>query len=171
MKNRSRIAGLLLAGAICTVVSVAFGQPAQAAGPIVTLVNYGSGLCATPVGDYNGAPVVQKACTGAPEQNWATVSLGNGYSLLVNQRYFNKCMDVRDGNSANGTTIQQWDCTNTAGMNWRFIQVFDRYNKVQSKISNKCLDVAAGSLADGAKIQLYTCTSGSGNAAQIWEVR
>jgi hypothetical protein len=130
MKNRNRIAGLLLAGAICAVVSLAVGQPAQAAGTVVTLVNHGSQLCATPTGDYDGAPVVQKMCTGAPEQNWAKVSLGSGYYLLVNQRYFNKCLDVRDGNSANGTPIQQWNCTNTPGMNWKFSPVFESNNKV-----------------------------------------
>jgi hypothetical protein len=218
MKNRRRVAGLLMVGAMSAAISVAAAQPAQAAGEIVTIANFGSGMCAEPVGDYNGAPVVQRVCTGRAEQNWAKVNLGGGQQLLVNQRYFNKCLDVRDGKSADRTPIQQWACTNTPGMNWKFVQIFDRYNKVVSRIGGKCLDVrdgknadrtpiqqwactntpgmnwkfvqifdrynkvvsriggkcldvAGGSLADGATIQLYTCTAGTGNAAQIWEIR
>ncbi|AGL17082.1 glycoside hydrolase family protein [Actinoplanes sp. N902-109] len=72
-----------------------------------------------------------------------------------------KCVDVAGANSANGTTVQLWDCNGTNAQRWTV-------DGAALKALGKCLDVAAASTADGAKVQLYDC---NGTGAQKWTVR
>ncbi len=41
-----------------------------------------------------------------------------GAGDLINPQA-NKCVDVRDWNSANGAKLQLWDCAGTANQKWR----------------------------------------------------
>ena len=70
-----------------------------------------------------------------------------------------KCLDVAGANSADGTTVQLYDCNGTGAQNWT------RSTDGTIKALGKCLDVSAGSVADGAKVQLWTC---NGSGAQQW---
>ncbi len=69
-----------------------------------------------------------------------------------------KCLDVRNGSSANGTQIQLYTCNGAAGQTWT-------RNGQTLQALGKCLDVNAGGTANGTKIQLWTC-NGGGN--QNW---
>jgi len=178
VRNRMRIAGAALAAAVATVAGLAVAQPAQAHHLPVTLRNYGSGLCVTSTGNYNGAPVVQSACTYSTAQQWSRVDLGNGYLMLQSVAststypYTPLCLDVTDGRNANRVPLQVWACTLTPGMNWRFVFAgnisYRAYYNVQTKVGNRCMDVPGASLVDGEQLQTYSCSPGLTNPAQLW---
>jgi hypothetical protein len=68
-----------------------------------------------------------------------------------------KCIDVPNGNYADGQRLIVWNCTGATNQKWEFTGGTLRTE------NNKCMDVAMGSTANGAPIQIATC---SGNAAQ-----
>ncbi|WP_036372783.1 ThuA domain-containing protein [Micromonospora sp. ATCC 39149] len=70
-----------------------------------------------------------------------------------------KCLDVRNGSSADGTQVQLFTCNGAAGQQW----TVGGDSTIRSL--GKCLDVNGGSSADGAKVQLWTC---NGGGAQRW---
>jgi glucose/arabinose dehydrogenase/PKD repeat protein len=69
-----------------------------------------------------------------------------------------KCLDVRNGGTADGTQIQLYTCNGTASQAWTV-------NGQTLRALGKCLDVSGGGNADGTKIQLWTC---NGTGAQNW---
>ncbi|GIJ49296.1 glycosyl hydrolase [Virgisporangium aliadipatigenens] len=68
-----------------------------------------------------------------------------------------KCLDVRDGATADGTQIQLYTCNYSSAQHWsRDGQTLRAFGK--------CLDISGAGTADGTKVQLYTCnTSGAQN--------
>ncbi|WP_258049548.1 PQQ-dependent sugar dehydrogenase [Streptomyces finlayi] len=70
-----------------------------------------------------------------------------------------KCVDVADGESADGTQIQLWTCNQSAAQKW----TVGADNTLRAL--GKCMDISGGGTADGTKIQLYGC---NGTGAQKW---
>ncbi|MYT69618.1 MULTISPECIES: ricin-type beta-trefoil lectin domain protein [unclassified Streptomyces] len=73
-----------------------------------------------------------------------------------------KCLDVKDGSTANGTAAQLWTCySGSQNQTWTL--------KADGTVRalGKCLDVSGGSTANGAKVQLYDC---NGSGAQQWRL-
>ncbi|WP_435972389.1 lectin [Streptomyces sp. Qhu_M48] len=71
----------------------------------------------------------------------------------------NKCLDVDNAQTADGTKIQVWTCNGTGAQQWTVP------GDGTLKVLGKCLDVSNGGSADGTKVQLWTC---NGSAAQKW---
>ncbi|MDK1347653.1 ThuA domain-containing protein [Streptomyces sp. 378] len=71
-----------------------------------------------------------------------------------------KCLDVRNGGSADGTAVQISSCTGSAGQKWTVAP------GSTVKALGKCLDVSGNSTADGARVQLWSC---NGGANQNWQ--
>ncbi|MBD0843846.1 ThuA domain-containing protein [Streptomyces sp. TRM68416] len=71
-----------------------------------------------------------------------------------------KCLDVRNGSSADGTAVQLSSCTGAAGQRWTVAP------GSTVKALGKCLDVSGNSTADGARVQLWSC---NGGANQNWQ--
>ncbi|WP_282703442.1 ThuA domain-containing protein [Streptomyces sp. CC219B] len=71
-----------------------------------------------------------------------------------------KCLDVRNGSSADGTAVQLSSCTGAAGQRWTVAP------GSTVKALGKCLDVSGNSTADGARVQLWSC---HGGANQNWQ--
>jgi hypothetical protein len=69
------------------------------------------GKCLQPSTNANHATVVLATCSGASAQTW-TVKGGE----LVNGG--GRCLDLRSGNTANGTTVQIYDCYDNANQQW-----------------------------------------------------
>ncbi|GAB2619006.1 hypothetical protein Aab01nite_32910 [Paractinoplanes abujensis] len=86
-----------------------------------------------------------------------TTTGGGGGGSAVISNWNNKCIDVPNGNFADGVQLQMWNCNNSAAQKWEFVDGTLRTS------NNKCMDVAWGSTANGAAIQIVTC---SGNPAQ-----
>jgi hypothetical protein len=70
-----------------------------------------------------------------------------------------KCLDVRNGSSADGSQIQLLSCNGSAAQQWTV------NSDGTLRALGKCLDVNAGASADGTKIQLWSC---HGGAPQQW---
>ncbi|BBH69871.1 hypothetical protein ACTI_65560 [Actinoplanes sp. OR16] len=82
---------------------------------------------------------------------------GSGQAIVSN--WNNKCLDVPNGNFADGVLVQMWTCNGTAAQKWEAVGGALRTG------NNKCLDIPWGSTASGVEIQIVTC---SGNPAQQW---
>ncbi|MEZ4963648.1 MAG: ricin-type beta-trefoil lectin domain protein [Saprospiraceae bacterium] len=76
----------------------------------------------------------------------------------------NKCLDLDNGNTGNGTNIQLWDCggtTGTSNQQW----YFDGLQIKLAKKPAKCLDLSNSNTNNGTNIQLYDCNNTN---AQHW---
>ncbi|MFI7607904.1 PQQ-dependent sugar dehydrogenase [Micromonospora sp. NPDC049366] len=74
----------------------------------------------------------------------------------------NKCLDVRNAGTADGTQIQLYTCNGSAAQTWTVTP------NSTIRALGKCLDVNGGASADGTKIQLWTC---NGSGAQNWSAQ
>ncbi|GIM92580.1 glycoside hydrolase family 16 protein [Paractinoplanes toevensis] len=73
------------------------------------------GKCMDPAGGAltNGTPIQLVTCNGNPVQRFTLSAAGD----LVNVSA-NRCVDIKDRNSANGATLQLWDCTGATNQKW-----------------------------------------------------
>jgi streptogrisin C len=88
--------------------------------------------------------------------NLTLITSGNTSRLVG---YVGKCVDVPNGNPADGTQLQLYTCNGTSAQDWTFAP------DGSLRGMGMCMDVAWGSTADGAKVQVAYC---SGNPAQQW---
>lgn len=74
-----------------------------------------------------------------------------------------RCLDVTNGDFANGTHPQLWDCSSSnTNQQWQLVN-----GQLQTS-QNKCLDVVDGRNENGASVQLWDCVAGSAN--QGWQI-
>jgi len=71
-----------------------------------------------------------------------------------------KCLDVRNGATADGTPVQILTCSGAPGQQWTVTP------GSTIKALGKCLDVSGNSTANGARVQLWSC---HGGANQNWQ--
>jgi len=76
-----------------------------------------------------------------------------------------KCLDVKDGKTADGSALQQWACSGGPNQGFRFADAGGTQVTIVHASSSKCLDVTGGATANNTKVQLNTC---NGGAAQLW---
>ena len=74
----------------------------------------------------------------------------------------NKCLDVTNAATADGTAVQIYYCNATPAQSWT-IAAGDNVRAL-----GKCLDVANGATAAGSAVQLFTC---NGTPAQQWQLQ
>ncbi|MGW7514244.1 glycoside hydrolase family 19 protein [Streptomyces sp. NPDC054796] len=96
-----------------------------------------------------GAATVGILAFGPPQMLLAADESGSQISGFAG-----KCVDVADGNSANGTQVQLYDCNGTEAQRWTMpgdgtIRAF-----------GKCLDVWEKGTAAGTSVQLWDCHGG-----------
>ncbi|TFK32694.1 ricin B lectin domain-containing protein [Crucibulum laeve] len=118
-----------------------------------------TGKCITMSGNYDGAPVRIQDCDyrhGNPNQRW------HFEGSIIQALGTNKCLDVTDGNSANGAKLQVWTCVDGAA-NQQFQHWVSNVLVVpEDHISwllhpFQCLDLTDGNLANGTPIQIWAC--------------
>ncbi|TRM58652.1 carbohydrate-binding module family 13 protein [Schizophyllum amplum] len=119
-----------------------------------------SGVCLTAASNSDGAAVSISPCvSGAAAQKWTF----DGGAIKV---FGDKCLDVTDGNNADGTKLQVYSCSNGSVNQQFYYNIWD--TTLSWKDHGKCLDLTDGSTADGNRPQLYSCSGG--NANQVWNV-
>ncbi|MCA2216424.1 ricin-type beta-trefoil lectin domain protein [Jidongwangia harbinensis] len=139
--------------------SNACAEPGDSGGSWITgnqaqgVTSGGSGNCSTggtmyfqPVNEILGVYGLSLTTTGG----------GSSTSAIVSN-WHNKCVDVPNGNYADGQRLIVWNCTGAANQRWEWV------NGTLRTQNNMCMDVAWGSTANGAAVQIATC---SGNPAQ-----
>ncbi|GAA2208088.1 RICIN domain-containing protein [Nonomuraea monospora] len=92
---------------------------------------------------------------------------GTGYDRLT-VRHSGKCVDVRNGSTADLAAVIQYDCNGGTNQQWRIQSVSGGYVQIVARNSGKCLDVNGVSTADGAAVQQYGCGAG---ANQQWTLQ
>lgn len=73
----------------------------------------------------------------------------------------NRCVDIPNASTTNGTQAQLWDCVQ------RSSQAFTRTSAGELKVNGKCLEAAGWGTANGTKAAIWDCTGG---ANQRWNV-
>ena len=71
-----------------------------------------------------------------------------------------KCLDVNGADTADGTAVQIWDCSDSANQLW------SAYTDGTLRSMGKCLDAAGGGTTNGTKVHLWAC---HGGANQVWQ--
>jgi len=106
--------------------------------------------------------------TNTPVPNGGGISQTTWYSV-INQNS-NKCVDDKDGGTANGSIVQQWACfAGSVNQGWLFVDVGGGYYRVMSrKAQSLGWDVSGVSTADSAKVHLWAY--GGGNNQQ-WQAQ
>ena len=103
------------------------------------------------------------------QANWTidtatgTVATGdNAGTAVVRGVGSNRCLDVPNSATTDGTQVDIWDCNGGGNQSWT-------YNSAHQLMvyGNKCLDVANQSTSAGAAVQIWTCTGG---ANQQWTI-
>ncbi|MEV6209526.1 RICIN domain-containing protein [Kitasatospora sp. NPDC051914] len=109
-----------------------------------------------------GANVIQWTDSGAGNQNWRFVPVGDG-SYKVVSRNSALVMDVSGASTADGASVIQSSDTNAANQHWTLVATGDGYYKIKNVNSNKVLDVSSG----GAQLVQATDTNAD---SQVWRV-
>jgi Ricin-type beta-trefoil lectin domain len=77
-----------------------------------------------------------------------------------------KCMDLRNGNTANGTPVQLWDCQ-TGNQNQQWDGPLSDGTIRPALDANKCLDLTGWNTSNGTSLQIWDCTGGA-NQRWFW---
>ncbi|KAG7087982.1 hypothetical protein E1B28_012022 [Marasmius oreades] len=116
--------------------------------------------CITASSNTTGAAVVIQDCTNLVEQDWTFVENSAPQQLRV---LGDKCVDVIDGNNADGAKLQIWTCV-AGNTNQLFIPVAS--STYQWAGTNKCIDLTDGNINNGNQLQVWTCDPNNSN--QRW---
>ena len=74
----------------------------------------------------------------------------------------NRCLDVPNASTANGTLLDIWDCNGGANQQWAYLS-----NGELQVYGSKCLDVPNHATAAGTRVEIWDC---NGGANQQWNL-
>ncbi|WP_378173133.1 RICIN domain-containing protein [Aquimarina sp. SS2-1] len=80
----------------------------------ISNINTGNYMSTT--GNSNGDHIEEATFSGNDNQQWQIVEKDNCKFNII-AKTSNKCLDLKSGNSADGTRFQLWDCVNTSSEN------------------------------------------------------
>jgi hypothetical protein len=81
---------------------------------------------------------------------------GSGGSAVVRGVGSNRCLDVPNSTTTNGTQLEIWDCNGGSNQSWTLTS-----GKQLQVYGNKCLDVVGGATAAGSAVEIWDCNSGT----------
>ncbi|MFG1870423.1 ThuA domain-containing protein [Micromonospora arborensis] len=130
-------------------------------GSWTTFANVTTALSSVPSGTQNLYLTFTGSGTGLFDVDDFTLVKGSGGTPGVGpiKGLASKCLDVRNGGTADGTQIQLYTCNSSTAQTWTVT------SGSTIRALGKCLDVSGSGTADGTKIQLWTC---NGTGAQNW---
>ncbi|PYC67131.1 glycosyl hydrolase [Micromonospora arborensis] len=130
-------------------------------GSWTTFANVTTALSSVPSGTQNLYLTFTGSGTGLFDVDDFTLVKGSGGTPGVGpvKGLAGKCLDVRNGGTADGTQIQLYTCNGSTAQTWTVT------SGSTIRALGKCLDVNGSGTADGTKIQLWTC---NGTGAQNW---
>jgi hypothetical protein len=103
---------------------------------------------------------VSMTCQSSWTIDTATGLIGGGGSggggAVVRGVGSNRCLDVPNNATANGTQVEIWDCNSGSNQSWTLTSA-----KELQVYGNKCLDVAGAATTAGAAVQIYDCNGGT----------
>ncbi|MER6563658.1 RICIN domain-containing protein [Streptomyces sp. NPDC001027] len=149
-------------GAVCALDAFAsIGFPATNANYKIVNKSSSKAVDVSGASMSAGANVVQWSDTGALNQNWRFVPVGDGSYEIVS-RNSALLMDVSGGVTTDGANIVQSSDSNAASQRWTLVAAGNGYYKVKNVNSNDLLTVSSG----GTQLVQSTDT---GADAQLWK--
>jgi endo-1,4-beta-xylanase len=86
-----------------------------------------------------------------------------GTGTVVRAVAANKCLDVPNSTTTNGTRVQIWDCHTQSNQQWTYSSAQEL--SVYTGDSRRCLDASGAGTANGTQVIIWTC---HGGANQKW---
>ncbi|KAF9264570.1 hypothetical protein L218DRAFT_998537 [Marasmius fiardii PR-910] len=117
-----------------------------------------SAECITASSNTTGAAVIMQMCSSADDfapQHWDFIDPGQNVGPQPLRIFGDKCLDVTDGNNADGTKLQIWTCI-PESTNQLWIQSPLSDLTYQWTGTNKCIDLTDGSAAEEFQLQIWT---------------
>lgn len=146
--------------ALDAFASIAF--PAKSAFYKILNKNGGKAIDVSGGSTSAGANVIQWNDTGAQNQLWRWVAVGDGSYEIVNQKS-GLLLDVTSGSTADGATIVQQADNNGASQHWTLVADGNGYYKIKNVNSGKLLSVPNSTA--GTQLVQTTDTNADG---QLW---
>ena len=103
--------------------------------------------------------------TNISSQRFEISSAGNG-DYYITAEHSGKVLDIKDGSSAQGTSIQQYTLNKSAAQRWNFINAGDGYYYICSGLGTY-LDVKSAGTSNGTALNSWTF---NGTDAQKWKL-
>eukprot|EP00775_Hariotina_reticulata_P013846 gene13846-13967_t len=108
-------------------------------------------LCVDAPSWNNGARLYLFGCHGGSNQRFVVRS--NGALQFPGT---NKCMDVRNAGTTDGTWVQVWDCNGNPAQRWSR----DSNNALRpANAPSKCLDIPNSNSVQGTQLQIWGCNN------------
>jgi poly(3-hydroxybutyrate) depolymerase len=99
--------------------------------------------------------------TSTPPTSTPPTSPPTGNGQIVGQQS-NRCIDIGNSSTTNGTQAQLWDCNGGNNQHWTYTS-----SKQLMVYGNKCLDASGQGTANGTAAVIWDC---NGQANQQWNV-
>ena len=167
-RTRSRALGaLVLAIGVGAVAPAAQADAAFVIKPRHSLAN---NMCLDVEGasKLDGARLIQWTCLNQSNQRFNLQATDSGYQKIVGVGS-GKCLDVKDGGTADYTPVQQWGChANAYHQQFLLRSTGDGFfNIVPRHVAGKCLDIQGFSQLRGAALIMHSCQGVGGPNQQF----
>ena len=92
----------------------------------------------------------------------------SGVPYVITSQFNGLALDLTDGNTADGTQIQQWGKSGGSQQEWRIVAADDTYCKILSMADeSKCITIDGSDAADGLNVVLCTDTGADNQLFRI----
>src|SRR4029079_10255948 len=93
---------------------------------------------------------------------YAAAGGGGRQNVMLVGTQSNRCVDVPNSSTMNGTQVQLWDCHGNANQRWTYTA-----SKQLMVYGSKCLDANGQGTSNGTAVIIWEC---NGQANQQWNV-
>ncbi|KAF7301003.1 hypothetical protein MIND_00663700 [Mycena indigotica] len=168
----SRFSGLVFA-AICLAARVNAIFPLAGQTVVYATDVNNDKSCLTATANADGAAVVVGSCilgtggTGALPATQQWVTTGGAQQAGQIRIFGDKCLDVTNGNTANGAKLQIWTCA-AGNTNQQWVSSDWVTSHITWANNNKCVDLTDGDSTDGKQVQIWDCDAAGTNKNQNW---
>jgi hypothetical protein len=104
---------------------------------------------------------------GIADVEQASSELTSGRAYVLKAVHSGKCIDVAGASTADGATVEQWDCNGHTNQQFRLTSKATNVFEVSPVHSDKCLDVYKAGTTNGTKVQQWHCNDQSN---QRWKL-
>ena len=173
MKIRNRVAGMVGALLLAGTATVALATQASAASDYHEIKNAAYQQCVNaPNGVLNVRLQLAPCNASSGTQLWALVPTGAPATYYIVNATSGFCMEVNNGTSTPGETVDEYFCDGLASEQWVEDLISIRgvpYVHFRHAGTNECLDTVSGA---GSQLMQWDCDSvvASSNTAQAWTV-
>ena len=134
---------------------------------IVSEVNHDNTMMAYESSVQSSAPVYMRVREdGNTAQGWYLTKATDGFVTFTNISS-GLVLDLRGGNAANGSAVQQYDANGTDAQLWRVVIADNGYKLVSKLNSSFVIDIPSATEESFIKIQSY---ADNGTSAQRWHL-